>query len=303
MRRVVALCLSLVLLMCLLPGCAKEEPEGTPYQVSFLNREKTKVVTEICYVTETDSTLLIQELLEALKTQPSRYDYVAPLGNLKLLGTTFNEGILVLNFDTSYKSLTSTEEVLTRAAIVRTLYAIEGVDGISITVAGEALMDALGNPVGVMTADQFVDNPGTEINSYEQARLHLYFAGEEGTTLVDTYRTIAYNTNISMDRLVMEQLIAGPNIAEVRATVPADTKIISIAVNDGVCYVNLDDKFLSAMQGVSAEVTIYSIVNSLAELTNVNKVSISVNGASDIMYRETISLSTVFERNLELVEE
>ncbi|MCR5033746.1 MAG: GerMN domain-containing protein [Lachnospiraceae bacterium] len=298
-----ALCLSLVLLMCLLPGCAKEEPEGTPYQVSFLNREKTKVVTEICYVTETDSTLLIQELLEALKTQPSRYDYVAPLGNLKLLGTTFNEGILVLNFDTSYKSLTSTEEVLTRAAIVRTLYAIEGVDGISITVAGEALMDALGNPVGVMTADQFVDNPGTEINSYEQARLHLYFAGEEGTTLVDTYRTIAYNTNISMDRLVMEQLIAGPNIAEVRATVPADTKIISIAVNDGVCYVNLDDKFLSAMQGVSAEVTIYSIVNSLAELTNVNKVSISVNGASDIMYRETISLSTVFERNLELVEE
>ncbi len=303
MKRLLCVTLVLFLLACLLCSCKQDVPEGTPVAISYLNREKTSVVSETGYITATETDAVIAELIEKLSTQPSRYDIVPPLANLTLLSTSFSDGILVLNFDTSYKSMSSTEEVLTRAAIVRTLDGLEEVTGVSITVAGEALMDVIGNPVGVMTADQFVDNPGTDISSYEQARLHLYFANSDGTALVDTYRTIAYSTNISMDRLVMEQIIAGPNIDEVIPTIPGDTRIISIAVNDGVCYVNLDEHFLTAMGNVSAEVSIYSIVNSLVELTNVNKVSISVNGASDIMYRESISLASVFERNLELVEQ
>ncbi|MCR4587792.1 MAG: GerMN domain-containing protein [Lachnospiraceae bacterium] len=303
MRRLLSLCLSLVLALSLLSGCGKEVPEGTPYQVSYLNREKTKVVTNPYYVTATDTMGIIAQLIEALQTQPEEYEMIAPMAGVNLLSYEFADGLLLMDFDSGYRSMTNTEEVLTRAAIVRSLDALEEVSGVSFTIAGEALLDALGNPVGVMKAENFVDNPGTEINSYEQAQLHLYFANSDGTALVDTYRTIAYSTNISMERLVIEQLIAGPNIDEVIATIPADTKIISIAVNDGVCYVNLDDHFLAAVPSVSAEVTIYSIVNSLVELTSVNKVSISVNGASDMMYRESISLAKPFERNLELIAE
>ena len=64
---------------------------------------------------------------------------------------------------------------------------------------------------------------------------------------------------------------------------------------------NLDENFLVQPYNVSGEVTIYSIVNSLAELPNVNKVQFSINGSTDVMYREKISLTTVFERNLEVV--
>ena len=53
---------------------------------------------------------------------------------------------------------------------------------------------------------------------------------------------------------------------------------------------------------VTSDVTIYSITNSLVELSNVNKVQISINGNINVTYRENTSLSTVFERNLELVE-
>ena len=45
---------------------------------------------------------------------------------------------------------------------------------------------------------------------------------------------------------------------------------------------------------------IYSVVNSLVELNNVNKVQITING-ENIMFRESVSLSTVFERNLNIV--
>ncbi|MCI9373962.1 MAG: GerMN domain-containing protein, partial [Lachnospiraceae bacterium] len=47
--------------------------------------------------------------------------------------------------------------------------------------------------------------------------------------------------------------------------------------------------------------TIYSITNSLIELPNINKVQISVNGDTSLFYKESISLTNIFERNLDLV--
>ena len=64
---------------------------------------------------------------------------------------------------------------------------------------------------------------------------------------------------------------------------------------------NFDENFLNQIYNVSTDVAIYSVVNSLAELTSVNKVQISINGETNLMYRESVSLSTVFERNLSLV--
>ena len=81
-----------------------------------------------------------------------------------------------------------------------------------------------------------------------------------------------------------------------------DTKVLSVAVRDGICYVNLDSSFVNQIYNVTPEVTIYAITNSLVELSNVNKVQISINGETNINYRENISLSATFERNLDLVE-
>ena len=49
-------------------------------------------------------------------------------------------------------------------------------------------------------------------------------------------------------------------------------------------------------------IPIYSIVNSLCEISYVNKVQITINGSQDVMFRDVISLNTQFERNLELGE-
>ena len=74
-------------------------------------------------------------------------------------------------------------------------------------------------------------------------------------------------------------------------------------MQDGICYVNLGSNFLTQIFNVTSDVTIYSITNSLVELSNVNKVQISIDGNTNINYKENISLSTVFERNLEIVEQ
>ncbi len=131
----------------------------------------------------------------------------------------------------------------------------------------------------------------------------MYLANETGDGLKKITRSVVYNSNISTERLIVEQLILGALENEkVYPTINPNTKIISVNVKDGICYVDLDNTFLTQIYNVTSDVTIYSITNSLVELSNVNKVQISINGNINVTYRENTSLSTVFERNLELVE-
>ena len=56
------------------------------------------------------------------------------------------------------------------------------------------------------------------------------------------------------------------------------------------------------MNNVTSQTVLYSIVNSLVELPDINRVQISIDGNTDVTYRDNVSLTTVFERNLDLVE-
>ena len=117
---------------------------------------------------------------------------------------------------------------------------------------------------------------------------------------METSRTVVYNSNISMERLVVENLVKGPESEEVFPVINSATKVQGVTVKDGICYVNLDDAFLTQVYNVTADVVIYSLVNSLVELSNVNKVQIAVNGRSDLVFRESYNLANIYERNLEI---
>ena len=55
------------------------------------------------------------------------------------------------------------------------------------------------------------------------------------------------------------------------------------------------------MVNAKSNITIYSVVNSLAGLDGIDDVKIMVKGNSNLMYRDVISLDTVFNMNNELV--
>jgi len=298
-----------VLLLCtfVLIGCGTgaDLKEGNIKQIYYINNRETGLEIREYEMQSTDTKEQLDELIDRLESIPEKLEYKAPLQmGFSLLSYEMDGEKLYLDVSTEYKSLPATTEVLVRAALVRTLSQAEGVKFVAITVEGENLHDSLGNVVGLMAAEQFIDNAGDEISTYEKVKLKLYFANAEGNGLVATNRTMAYNTNISLEKLVIEQLIAGPgaDVADVvYPTINPTTKLVSILVKDGVCYVNFDNTFLTQTYNVSSDIVIYSIVNSLTELTNVNKVQISINGSSEIMYRESVNLTTIFERNLDLI--
>ena len=70
-------------------------------------------------------------------------------------------------------------------------------------------------------------------------------------------------------------------------------------MTDNVCYINFDSAFANTTLAVNEYIPIYSIVDSLSEMTPVTKVQIMINGSQDVMFRDSISLNQLFERNLD----
>lgn len=301
-------CLLLCLFFAAACGSTEEADRSRVYNIYVMNKDETKLSANEYEAKGGSQEEIIGELLEQLMTTPERMEYKAPLsGDFELLGYSLDGGQLVLNFDERYRALPATTEVLARAATVRTMTQVKGVDYVSFQIRSNPLLDMSGNVVGSMSADMFIDNTESEMNSRERVKIRLYFANEAGDRLIETNRTLEYSrysTNISMERLVVEQLIGGPSEQvkdRVYPTMNPETKVIGVTLKDGTCYVNLSEHFLTQIYNVSSDVAIYSLVNSLVELPNVGRVQIAVNGDSNVMFRENTSLAVTYERNLDLV--
>lgn len=299
--------LCILFLMASFTGCNKtEEIQGTAVDISYLNKNETKLVKETHYLEGSDTKEKIVEVLTLLCAVPENKELKATLtSGINIVTYTLDGDQVTVSLSEKYKDIPRTTEVLTRAAIVRSLTAIEGVSCVMITINGEPLTDVSGNVVGIMTADMFVDNAGERVEAENtKVMLRLYFANEEGDGLIAVNRELSHNadvSNVSMEKIVLEQLIKGPANNDTYPVVSPDTKIVSVTVKDGVCHINFDSAFETAINNVTTDVTIYSIVNSLSELSNVNKVQISIDGDSDNKFRDKYDFSTVFERNLSLV--
>lgn len=290
-----ALAAALMLSAC---GAEEEQSENT-VQIYYISNSETKVEAHPHVLESTDTEGKIDEMIQCLSTSPEKLEYKAPLlMGFQVLDVSWDGEKVLLDMDKSYLELSATTEVLTRACVVRTLTQLDGVNYVGITVEGSQLPDSLGNMVGWMNAEQFIDNNGNEINTYDQVRVTLYFVGEEGTNLIAATREKYYSTSIPLERFVVDELIAGPSghVEGLYPTINPATKVISVMTKDGICYVNMDENFLTVINNVSREVSIYSIVNSLVELNNINKVQILINGETPSDFP-----ASLFERNLDIV--
>ena len=304
----IAYCIQSVLVIFLafiLTSCGKAEDIIEPgFELYFVNSAETGLYTVPYTLTGRDTESMVNEVTEALKVPSDKLLYKNAIGNtFNLVTVSIKDNQLLLGFDAEYRNTEPILEVLSRASIVRSYGQIPGIDGVSFTIEGEPLTDQAGNPVGIMTPDQFITNAGKEINAYERVELTLYFANDSGDKLVKTTRSVIYNTNIPLEKLVVDELIRGITSEDDGYPVLNPTaKAVSVTVNDGTCYVNMDKSYLSPAYPVTDDVITYSITDSLVELGGINKVLISVDDPEPGLSRGNSPLTGLFERNLDIVE-
>ncbi len=293
-----------LLIMCMLCGCGKRtEVEKEDSYIYSLNGERNGLV-KINYDFPGDTPeKQVENILKELQKPAEEIEYSATIpSDVKIQQCEIQHTIAYIDMNSAYLKLSSVEQKLILAAMTQSIVEIPKISGIYITIDGTELKDEIGNPVGILNEDDFVQNNGDSLSSYEETELALYFANATGDKLIKQNMKVKYSTNTLKEKLIVEKLLHGPLGNTAYPTINAASTLLSVTVKDGICYVNFDSEFLTSAHDIKPEITIYSIVNSLIEGTAVNKVQIMVNGDKNVMYMNTIDLSQPLQQNLDLIE-
>lgn len=302
MRRLLAVLAALILLT----GCSGNGETEAPseYFMYYLSLEANKVV-ENAYEPEASSgDEMIQEFVDRLNETPEGEDYQRLMPkDVKIDSYSLEDSTLTLTIGGDYEQMERPREVLVRVGLVRAFTQISGVDRVQIVTENGELKDSAGNAIGAMTRESFVENTGSEINNYQYTTLTLYFANATGDKLVPETRSVYYSTGVPLERVVVEQLVKGPAEEGHYAVLPSDTNILSVTTSENIAYVNFDNTFMNGTMSVVQEIPIYALVNSITTNCPVQRVQFSIDGESDVTFRESMKLNQFYERDLSYLEE
>ncbi len=302
-RKCVVICFTLIFIAGLVAvqGCGREESQR--YIIYYMNNNADQLVEkEMDIASDCSKEDIAMQMLTEMSSKQKQDDYnVIKPNNIIIQQIMLDNDTMQVYFSKEYTDMNNAREVLFRSAVVHALTQIEDINYVRFYIDGAEAVYENGTVIGQMSAADFIDDASEEIDSVEWKNIKLYYANKLGDKLIEQNEQIAYSKNVSLERLVMERLIKGPNNKTEYATVPKDLKLLSISTSNGVCYVNLNSVFLTEMVNVSGEVSLYSIVNSLCSLDGVNTVKIMINGDSEKTFRENISLSNEYYYNTEIV--
>lgn len=273
--------------------------EESVVNIYYIDSKTSNIVSEEYELIGTDKSEQVYELLHMIKKTPENLLYKSVLPDQITYSYTINEdSSLTINFDSVYQELEGVEEVLCRAAIVKTLTQIEGVEFIQFNINGNALV-INGDVVRTLSAEDFIDSTETNTNY----RVKLYFANEEGDALVKYVTDLNYTGNSSLEELAIEKLINGPIKLGMQNAIPEGTVLLNVSTNDGICSVDFNEKFMEKLLDIDEQITIYSVVNTLVELPDINKVQFTINSKVVETFWDETDFDRLYERNLNLIDE
>lgn len=278
----------IVVCLCSFVSCKKvgseKEVEQTNFEEYLVVLNKSDMTNhKVQYDIQAEDThSAITELLDALNVYKDDI-YTSPLSDkTNIISFGYEDGSVTVYFDAKYNEQLITEEVVTRSAIVDTLCQLDEVEDVSFYVE-EAPLTIQGTVIGRMNSNTFLYDT---VGSNETTILTLYFPNEDFTGLVEITREVEVDARYTDEQLVIEELLKGPQNGEVvKTAIPSGTKLLNVVTKDMICYVNLSAEFISYMENVPDELTVYSLVNSISEISGVRSVVISVDGQKLEYYR------------------
>lgn len=314
------LALGLLAVMVILIGCraggsggANDKKDGvvdkaavdTTYKVYYLNEDNIHIegVSKI-YTAETPE-VLMAECLASLKTAPEaeHLKMTIPEG-VEVLDNKYDSGNKQADiyFNSAYKDLPKNEEILVRAAVVKTLTQFDKViDYVQFFVDGEPLRDSDGRTMLMMNSD-FVEDTKADVKHLNQSIIKLYFASTDGKQLASEDVNVHYMKSTSLEKVIVESLISGPISKNLNPTLSSDVKINNdVNVVDGICYVDFNQRFLDRLNEQDFALNVFSVVNSLTELRYIDKVQITIDGNKVAGPDANVSLAEPLTRNEDMI--
>ena len=289
----------------LLDGKNIDDDSRIRVSVYYLDMLQNKLVSEEHLIDNGDPRAVLEETLIMFASDSKNASYV----NTSSEHTKFlvppkiiNGKRLEFDFTEDYHNMSAVEEMFFRGALVWTVTSLEFIKEVQIYVNGKSLISATGTPVGILTRDNFIVSPVISPEKIELKEVTLYFADKGRTGLKAEKRTIQVGAQ-ELPRYVIEELILGPESAGLSSAIPTETRVRDVKIDQNICYVSLNGDFISRhVDDENAQrLTIYSIVNSLTELDNINKVQFLVEVGKIEGFRGGYDLTRPIDRMESLI--
>ena len=296
-----------VLMLCLLAGGCSVEVQNDPntqsvYYLYDISADETQLEKVDYNPEETTAEYMLKDMMQQMNQKEDDVERISLLPDDVQMNYSVEGEVLVVNFNSQYTQMSKAREILVRAGVVKTFLQVPGISAVRFTVENQNLTDSKGESVGEMTADTFAEFSGNEPDAYCSTTFTLYFTDKDGQNLVKEQRTVRYRRSIPKERIVLEQLMKGPMEKGHYPTIPENTEILDVTIADRICYVAFDRVFSSYALDVSEKIPVYSVVNTLLDALEADKVQITV-GASDKLdiFGQKMSLYRKKKKNDKLV--
>ena len=307
------LILALVLISLMLPlsGCQnvrafldsrneQEDSSGNTrqgYSIYYINEEETKLTPVSYRLESTTEEGFIEEMLGILADVPEQKGLkpiIAPPVSLLRYEYDRESKTISLYLDENFDSLPDTTQILITAALVKSLSQFSGIlDYVSICVGDRWMADADGTPLLMKNEDYVVALSGSN-KMLNEATVTLYFASVSGQKLKSMSLPLKYESGSTPAAAALDALIRGPVTGEYLPVLSPNTHVNTIYIKDGLCQVDFNRGFLEKVGDQDFSLNVYSVVNTLADLDEINQVSITVDGSVVDEAPDGISLKDPF---------
>ncbi len=292
MKKITALLL--VFMLAFVSGCSSDKGAGNAeIDLYFSNMSKDSLAVQKAVISKDDmkdTVTLAKKVMSLLLAGPTAEGYKALIPKDTLLrGASMSyEEIGTLNIDLSKEYYSSrdkkappSEELMARYSIISTLCQFEDIKKVKIYVDGKDMYASSGKNVVLssMGASSVMINSPSSMETKTEKFVTLYFTDKNGINLYSETRKATMTDN-SLEKTIVNELIRGPVSNDYVRTFSDSTQLISAETTEGVCFVNFSGGFLSDMgEGAYNEKSaVYSVVNSLTRLPDIEKVQILIDG-------------------------
>lgn len=291
MKRVLLVSLILIGVLAL-SGCGRNS-EGTTdtkavsgensFFVYYPDGDKVSVSQECYQLKQPDS--IVPSVEEVMSVSLDAYE-----GMLESYSYMVDEDNDVTLEITLAGECTREYALLTMSAVSDTLFQMDMVESVKIT-----LIAATGETVDskLILRNTFY-HYGAVDEEYTK-RLTFYKASDDGEGLEPLSGTLVMEDNVS----VIENVVL--KLEEIDA-IPQGTKVNSVALVAGVCYLDLSKEFEGNVADTKSDLVVYSLVNSVTGIPSISQVLITVDGNVVTAYRGSIDLSKPLTFNSEIVK-
>ncbi|MDD3706338.1 MAG: GerMN domain-containing protein, partial [Clostridiaceae bacterium] len=196
----------------------------------------------------------------------------------KVLNVKVEGGNLIVDFSKEFNVFSgSMHEAAVVSSVVDTMLQFNELKKVRILVEGQDLIAPSGEPYGDL---EFID---FNIGDISEKEITLYFADSQAMYVVPEKRMVFVFKDISdaeFYRIVLEELIKGPNTENLYRTIPEGVTVEYTEVEVDLLKVDFSQEMHTNHWGGAAgeSMTVNSIVNTLTEFEGIKRVMPTVDG-------------------------